>query len=97
MTNNNRTSANYTVSAKVVKPINEVFNYLINDVSRWWPEEFEGEGSKICNEFILRSAECHYSKNSVIELTPNNVVWLVTESLGQSDNNERAGTKMIFE
>lgn len=89
---------NYTVAIEVSKSPNDVFNHIINDISKYWPEEFEGESTKINDEFVFRSGDSHYSKNKVIELVPDKkVVWLVTGSIRKTDNFEWTGTKMIFE
>jgi hypothetical protein len=93
-----RKAVKYTVAIEVAKSANDVFNHLMNDVSKWWPEEVEGESSKLNDEFAFRTGDSHYSKNKVIELAPNKkVVWLVTESIRKTDNFEWTGTKMIFE
>ena len=92
------TKTNYTVAIEVEKLSNEVFNHVINDVSKFWPEEFEGKSTKLNDEFVFRSGDTHYSKNKVIEFVPDKkVVWLVTESIRKTDNYEWTGTKMIFE
>ena len=89
---------NYTVAIEVTKSPREVFRRLINDVSKFWPEELEGECSKLNDEFIFRSGDSHYSKNKLIEFVPDKkVVWLVTESTRKTDNFDWTGTKMIFE
>jgi hypothetical protein len=98
MENKNYKNTNYTVAIEIAKSPNVVFNHVINDVSKFWPEEFEGESSKLNDEFVFRLGDTHYSKNKVIEFVPNNkVVWLVTESIRKIDNFEWTGTKMIFE
>ena len=98
MTNKNYLKTNYTVAIELEKPPDNVFNHLINDVSKFWPEEFEGESAKLNDEFIFRSGDSHYSKNKVLELVPGKkLVWLVTESIRKTDNFEWTGTKMIFE
>ena len=98
MKDENYTKARYTVSIQVEKSLRDVFNHIIHDVSKFWPEEFEGKSSKLDDEFIFRSGDTHYSKNRVIEFVPaKKVVWLVTESLRKPDNYEWTGTKMIFE
>jgi len=90
--------ASYTVSIKVEKSLQDVFNHLIYDVSKYWPEEFEGESTKLNGEFVFRTGDSHYSKNKVVELVPNKkMVWLVTESIRKTDNFDWTGTKMIFE
>ena len=55
MTNKNYSKANCSVAIEVAKPANYVFNHLINDVSKFWPEELEGECSKLNNEFIFKT------------------------------------------
>jgi hypothetical protein len=98
MTNRSYTKANYTVAIEVAKSPNDVFNYIINDVSKFWPEELEGECSKLNDEFVFKSGDSHYSKNKVVEFVPDKkVVWLVTDSMRKTDNFEWTGTKMIFE
>ncbi len=98
MANKNYIKVNYAVAIEVAKSPGDVFNHLINDVAKWWPEDFEGESSKLNDEFVFRSGDSHYSKNKVIELMPDKkVVWLVPESIRKTDNYEWTGTKMIFE
>jgi len=88
----------YTTSIEVEKSPADVFDHVINDVSKWWPEEFEGKSAKLNDEFEFRSGDSHYSKNKVVELVPNKkVVWLVTQSIRKPDNFDWTGTKMIFE
>jgi uncharacterized protein YndB with AHSA1/START domain len=88
----------YTTAFEVRKSPKEVFNYLLYDVAKWWPEEVEGVTAKLNDEFVFRSGDSHFSKNKVIELVPDQrVVWLVTESFRKTDNFEWTGTKMIFE
>jgi hypothetical protein len=97
MTNENYKAANYTVEIEVAKSPNEVFNHIIN-LSKWWPEEFEGESIKLNTEFVFRTGDTHYSKNKVVEFVPNKkVVWVTTESIRKSDNYDWTGTKFIFE
>jgi hypothetical protein len=88
----------YTVAIEVSKPGAEVFNHLLHDVSKFWPEEMEGQCAKLNDEFIFRTGDAHYSKNKVIECVPGKkVVWLVTDSIRKPDNFDWTGTKMIFE
>ena len=87
----------YSVSIEFLKPVNEVFERLI-DLSKWWPEEFEGENIDINAEFVFNTGDTHYSKNKVIEFVPNKkLVWITTESLRKTDNYDWTGTKFIFE
>src|ERR1700761_386194 len=90
-------SQSYTTSIEVERSPSEVFDHLINDVSKWWPEDFEGESAKLNDEFVFRSGDAHYSKHKVVELVPDRkVVWLVTESIRKADNFDWTGTKYIF-
>jgi hypothetical protein len=98
MENKIYTKATHTTTIEVTKSASDVFNHLLNDVPKFWPEEFEGESSKLNDEFIFRSGDSHYSKNKVVELIPNKkLVWLVTDSIRKTDNFEWTGTKMIFD
>jgi len=97
MTNNKYKSANYTVAIELAKFPDAVFNHLI-DLSKWWPEEFEGESIKLNAEFVFRTGDAHYSKNKVLEFVPNEkLVWVATESIRKTDNFDWTGTKFIFE
>ena len=98
MADKNYTTATYAVTIEVAISPDVVFSHIIHDVSKWWPEEFEGESAKLNDEFVFSSGDSHYSKNKVVELVPNKrVVWLVTGSIRKTDNYEWTGTKMIFE
>ena len=98
MADKNYTTTRYTASIEVARSSEDVFSHLILDVSKWWPEEFEGECAKLNDEFVFRSGDSHYSKNKVVEFLPNKkLVWLVTESVRKTDNYVWTGTKMIFE
>lgn len=91
---------NYTTTIEVAQSAKEVFN-AISDVTKWWSKDFEGNSTKLNDEFIINHPNQHYSKQKLIEVVPNKkVVWLVTESkLDWIKNNkeEWTNTKMIFE
>lgn len=104
-------SKNYTISLEVPKTAEEVFN-CINQVSKWWSKDavdansgqatkFEGQCSKLNDEFIMRSGDRHYSKQRLVEVIPyRKIVWQVIDSkLNWLNKNksEWTGTKMIFE
>jgi hypothetical protein len=98
MTSNHYAHAMYSFAIEVAKSPKDIFNHLLYDIAKFWPEEVEGEGSKLNDEFIFKTGDSHYSKNKVIELVPNKkLVWLVTDSLRKTDNFEWTGTKMLFE
>jgi len=87
----------HTTSIKVPFSAAVVFG-RINDVAKWWPEDFEGESATLDDEFTLRTGDVHYSKQKLVEFVPNKkVVWLITDSLRTTDNYEWTGAKMIFE
>jgi len=97
MTDKNYKAANYTVEIEVAKSPDDVFNHVI-DLSKWWPEEFEGESIKLNTEFVFRTGDSHYSKNKVVEFVPNKkVVWVTTESIRKADKYDWTGIKFIFE
>ena len=97
----------YTTTITFAKSSNDVFKH-INDVSKWWVKvagdqqtEFEGQSTKLNDEFVLRHGENHYSKQKLMEVVPDKkVVWFVTDSKLnwiEKDKHEWTGTKMIFE
>ena len=91
-------AAQYSLTIEVAKPAGDVFNHLLNDVSKFWPEDLEGESARLNDEFVFRSGDGHYSKNKVVALVPaKRLVWLVTESVRKTDGFDWTGTKMIFE
>src|SRR5258708_38487222 len=97
MPDKNYKPAKYSVEIELAKSPDDVFDHLI-DLSKWWPEEFEGESIKLNSEFIFRTGDSHYSKNKVVEFVPDKkLVWLATEGIRKTDNFEWTGTKMIFE
>ena len=87
----------YHIEIVFEKTPGQVFNH-INDVAKWWPEDFEGENTQLNDAFIFRTGNAHYSKNKVFEFLPGKkVVWLVTESIRKTDGFDWTGTKFIFE
>jgi len=90
-------NSSYTNSIEVPFSPKVVFDQ-INNVSKWWPEDFEGECSKLSDEFTFRTGDVHYSKQRIVEFVPGRkVVWLVTESIRKTDNYEWTGAEMTFE
>jgi hypothetical protein len=91
---------NYTATIEVAQSAKEVFN-AINDVTKWWSRDFEGNSTKLNDKFIINHPGQHYSKQKLIEVVPDKkVVWLVTESkMNWLKNNkeEWTNTKMIFD
>jgi len=93
----NYKKASYTTAIELAKTPGDVFAHVI-DLSKWWPEEFEGESVRSNSEFVLKTGNEHYSKNKVVEFVPNEkVTWLVTESIRKPDGFDWMGTKFIFE
>ena len=94
------TNKSYTATIEVAQSAEEVFTD-INDVTKWWSKDFQGNSTKPDDEFIINHPNQHYSKQKVIEFIPGKkVVWLVIESkLNWLKNNKQewTNTKMIFD
>lgn len=100
----------YKTSIEFVDNPQDVFNH-INDVSKWWSKsasesasgrqtEFEGQSTKLNDEFTIRSGDRHYSRQKLVEVIPDKkVVWLVTDCLINwlEDKTEWINTKIIFD
>ena len=94
------TNKNYTATIEVAKSPQDVFN-CIKEVSKWWSKDFEGNSTKLNDEFVICHPNRHYSKQKLIEVIPDKkIVWLVTDSnlkWIEKDPHEWTNTKMIFE
>ena len=90
---------NITASIEVAQSAEEVFLALRN-VPNWWSTDFEGNSSKLNDEFIIHHPDQHYSKQKLIEVLPGKkMVWLVTDSTLywlEKNKQEWTNTKMIF-
>ena len=90
----------FTATIEITKSPQDVFN-CIKEVSKWWSKDFEGNSKQLNDEFIIHHPNTHYSKQRLIEVTPDKkIVWLVTESTLnwlQIDKHEWTNTKMIFD
>jgi Activator of Hsp90 ATPase homolog 1-like protein len=91
---------NFTTTIELSKPAKDVFN-RISEVSNWWSGDFEGNSSKLNDEFIIHHPHRHYTKQKLVEVIPGKkVVWLVEDSLLywlEKDKHEWTNTMMIFE
>lgn len=97
MQNHNYKNVCYSVEIELAKSPDDVFSHVIN-LSKWWPEDFIGDGIKTDSDFVLKTGDGHYSKNKVLEFLPDKkLVWITTESIRTADNYDWTGTKFIFE
>jgi len=91
---------NYSATIEVVQSPELVFSHIL-DVSKWWSKDFEGNSTKLNDEFVICYPDRHYSKQKLIEVIPaRKVVWLVTDSnlnWIEKDKNEWTNTRMDFE
>ena len=53
MKSQNYTTASCSVTIEVPKSPDDVFGHLTNDVSKFWPEEFEGKAPKLMMSLYL--------------------------------------------
>ena len=94
------THKNYTATIEVDKSPQVVFDCL-KEVPKWWSEDFAGTSTKLNDEFVVCHSGRHYSRQKLVEVTPNQkVAWLVTDSeleWIEKDKHEWTNTKMIFE
>jgi hypothetical protein len=94
----------YGTSIEVAADPADVFDH-INNVPKWFKNKgFEGNSTKLNDEFIFCYGDrehAHYSKQKLVEFLPGKkVVWLVTDSkINWIENNkeEWTNTKIVFE
>lgn len=90
---------NYHTSITVDAPAHEAFTG-INDVTKWWNQNHEGDSQKPGDEFTARFGVVHVSTQKLIEVIPDKkIVWLVTDSNLNFITNKQEwnNTKIIFE
>ena len=96
--NKNMATSNFTTTFLVDNSVEEAFN-AINNVRGWWQGEIVGNTNKLDDDFSYLMKDVHFSKQKIVEFTPNEkVVWLVTDSkLRFTNQSEWTGTKIVFE
>jgi hypothetical protein len=94
-----KTKKNVSYSNSIEVPFSQAFVFEhINDVSKWFPDVFAGESTKLNDVFTFGTEEMHCSTQKIIEFVQDKkVVWLTTQSIRKTDNYEWTGAKMIFE
>ena len=88
----------YHVSISVKATAAEVFK-SINNVSKWWSEDLEGNSQKQDDEFTVRFGETSITVQ-LVELIPyRKIGWYVTDCYKHwlKDKKEWKGTKMVWE
>ena len=89
---------NYSTVIETAKTSNEVYS-AINNVQRWWTENFEGASKKLNDEFTVTFGGS-FIKLKVVELVNNyKVVWLVTDCYKHFLENKKewVDTKICFD
>jgi hypothetical protein len=92
-------SPDFSTTITVNATASEAFD-AINDVSGWWATTAEGSSRKLNDEFTVRFADKHFSRQKIVELVPGKrVVWLVIDSNLSflEDKHEWTNTKISFD
>lgn len=88
----------YAIAFEVEKPSNDVY-VAINNVPRWWTENFEGSSKKIDDEFVVTFSETFIKLKVVEQRTNFRIVWEVIDCHKHFLKNpkEWVGTKICFD
>lgn len=88
----------YSTVIEVTNTSNDVYT-AINNVPRWWTENFEGDSKKLNGEFTVTFGET-FIKLKVVELVVNyTVVWEVIDCYKHFLKNKKewVGTRIRFD
>lgn len=89
----------YTTTIEVTNPPEDVFD-RITAIPKWWSTDFEGNSTKLDDEFVIHHPGAHFSRQKLVEVIPDEkMVWQVTDSnldWLEKNQHEWTNTKMIF-
>src|SRR5688572_3449623 len=92
-------NSNYSLTLKVPQRPKEVFD-AISNVEDWWCKNLEGSTEKAGDEFEVRFADIHFSRQKITTfITGKKIEWFVTDSYLSflTNKEEWTGTLISFD